>query len=72
MDTNSFLLRHIGPRDEDINEMIDKIGVNSINELIDQTIPPEIRPKKDPIKIENISPPKTPSIVFEGEIGERE
>ncbi|NLP56798.1 aminomethyl-transferring glycine dehydrogenase [Lutibacter sp. B1] len=47
MDTNSFVLRHIGPRENDINEMIETIGVSSIDELIDKTIPSNIRLKKD-------------------------
>ena len=47
MDTNSFLLRHIGPKKEDIQEMLDTIGLNSINELIEQTIPSKIRLKEE-------------------------
>ena len=47
MDTNSFLLRHIGPKKEDVQEMLDTIGLNSINELIDQTIPSKIRLKEE-------------------------
>ena len=43
MNTNSFLLRHIGPRKEDIIEMLSTIGLNSIDELVDQTIPSLIR-----------------------------
>ena len=47
MDTNSFLLRHIGPRKEDVNEMLAAIGLNSIDELIKQTIPSDIRLKEE-------------------------
>lgn len=47
MDTNSFLLRHIGPREEDVNNMLSEIGLNSIDELIDQTIPAGIRLKEE-------------------------
>ena len=47
MDTNSFLLRHIGPKKEDIQGMLDTIGLNSINELIEQTIPSSIRLKEE-------------------------
>ena len=47
MDTNSFLLRHIGPNKEDIQGMLDTIGLNSINELIEQTIPSSIRIKEE-------------------------
>ena len=47
MDTNSFLLRHIGPNKEDIQGMLDTIGLNSIDELIEQTIPSTIRLKEE-------------------------
>ena len=47
MNTNSFLLRHIGPREEDVNSMLSTIGVDSIDELIDQTIPEAIRLEED-------------------------
>jgi len=47
MNTNSFLLRHIGPREEDVNSMLSTIGVDSVDELIDQTIPAAIRLEED-------------------------
>ena len=47
MNTNSFLLRHIGPRDQDVKNMLATIGVDSVNELIDQTIPSSIRLDED-------------------------
>ena len=47
MDTNSFLLRHIGPRKEDIKDMLATIGLNSIDELVEQTIPSSIRLKEE-------------------------
>ncbi|MDR0796012.1 MAG: glycine dehydrogenase (aminomethyl-transferring), partial [Tannerella sp.] len=43
MDTNNFANRHIGVTSEDITLMLKTIGVTSINELIEQTIPPDIR-----------------------------
>ncbi len=46
MRTDSFVLRHVGPRQSEVNSMLQKIGVNSINELIDQTIPSHIRLRK--------------------------
>lgn len=45
MSTN-FAARHIGPRNNDLNQMLEKIGVNSLDELIDQAIPSSIRLKK--------------------------
>nr|MCS5663382.1 aminomethyl-transferring glycine dehydrogenase [Flavobacteriales bacterium] len=47
MNTNSFLLRHIGPRKEDVSNMLATMGLNSIDELIEQTIPSAIRLKED-------------------------
>lgn len=46
MRTDSFVLRHVGPRQSEIELMLEKIGVNSVDELIDQTIPNDIRLKK--------------------------
>lgn len=43
MNTDSFSLRHIGPRPSDVQEMLDTIGVSSISQLIDETIPTNIR-----------------------------
>ncbi len=47
MRTDSFVLRHVGPREAEINEMLNAVGVNSVDELIDQTIPKHIRLKED-------------------------
>lgn len=41
-----FLSRHIGPSEKEIKDMLSAIGVEHIDELIDQTIPSEIRLKK--------------------------
>ncbi|MBC8487303.1 MAG: aminomethyl-transferring glycine dehydrogenase [Bacteroidetes bacterium] len=46
MITNNFIERHNGPRINEINSMLEKIGVSSLNELINQTIPKAIRMKK--------------------------
>lgn len=40
---DSFTHRHIGPRAHEIDGMLNKIGVKSLDELIDKTIPPSIR-----------------------------
>ncbi len=47
MKTDSFVLRHIGPRKHEVDEMIKTIGVQSIEELIDKTIPSDIRLKNN-------------------------
>ena len=47
MNTKKFSLRHIGPRPAEQQQMLNFIGVNSIDELIKQTIPDNIRLKKE-------------------------
>lgn len=43
--TDKFVNRHNGPRKNDVKNMLEKIGTNSVDELIDQTIPSAIRLK---------------------------
>ncbi len=43
MRTDSFALRHIGPRGNNLQEMLKTIGVNSLDQLIYETIPDDIR-----------------------------
>src|SRR5438105_6342024 len=38
-----FVDRHIGPREEDVKEMLAAIGLTSLDELIDRTVPRDIR-----------------------------
>lgn len=45
MNTNSFALRHIGPNENDQNEMLKTIGVDSLDQLIVETVPGDIRLK---------------------------
>jgi len=45
MQTDSFVLRHIGPRQDQVKEMLKTIGVHSLDELINNTIPSDIRLK---------------------------
>ena len=45
MRTDVFALRHIGPREEQKKQMLEAIGLRSIEELIDQTVPKNIRLK---------------------------
>ncbi|MDC8005624.1 aminomethyl-transferring glycine dehydrogenase [Aureisphaera galaxeae] len=47
MNTSSFALRHIGPRPSDLPQMLQTIGVESMEQLIFETIPDDIRLKKD-------------------------
>lgn len=47
MQTDSFIERHVGPRQNDVNEMLKTIGVSSLEQLINETIPDDIRLDKD-------------------------
>lgn len=47
MRTDAFALRHIGPRESDLNHMFKTIGVENIDQLIYETIPDDIRLKED-------------------------
>jgi glycine dehydrogenase len=40
---DDFQRRHIGPREDDLPEMLKTIGVNSMDDLIDETVPKTIR-----------------------------
>lgn len=43
MDTNNFSTRHIGITAEDMPAMLEAVGVETLDQLIDQTIPSDIR-----------------------------
>lgn len=47
---DKFGWRHIGPRANEIDEMLKTIGVSSMDELIDKTVPQNIR-LKEPLKM---------------------
>lgn len=46
MNTDSFALRHIGPRESDLPEMLETVGVSSLDQLIYETVPDDILLKK--------------------------
>ena len=52
MNTESFQIRHIGPRDEDIKKMLKTIKAKSLDQLIDETLPNDIK-LKGPIELDN-------------------
>ncbi len=43
MKANTFLKRHIGPNKQDVKKMLETMGLNSIEQLIDETVPKSIR-----------------------------
>lgn len=42
----SFIPRHIGPSRAEVQQMLDVLGLNSLDELIDKTVPQSIRQKR--------------------------
>jgi glycine dehydrogenase len=52
MKTDSFALRHIGPRETDLALMLETIGVASLDQLVDETIPDDIR-LKAPLELDD-------------------
>ena len=42
-DHGSFIRRHIGPDDDDIRLMLDTLGIDSLEALIESTLPPSIQ-----------------------------
>ena len=46
MPHNSFVTRHIGPRKSELTEMLETVGVLTMEELIEQTVPSDIRLKE--------------------------
>jgi glycine dehydrogenase len=44
--TDSFVHRHIGPNAEDIQQMLDFWGISTLDDLIDKTVPSQIRTQK--------------------------
>ncbi|MCG2429566.1 aminomethyl-transferring glycine dehydrogenase [Aequorivita xiaoshiensis] len=51
MNTDSFALRHIGPRESDLPEMLETVGVSSMDQLIYETVPDDIL-LKNPLNLE--------------------
>ena len=51
MRTDAFALRHIGPRENDLQHMLHTIGAESIEQLIYETLPDDIR-LKAPLNLE--------------------
>ncbi|WP_445719789.1 aminomethyl-transferring glycine dehydrogenase [Flavobacterium sp.] len=47
MRTDAFALRHLGPRESDLNHMFKTVGVETLDQLIFETIPDDIRLKNE-------------------------
>ncbi|MEO7963751.1 MAG: aminomethyl-transferring glycine dehydrogenase [Gemmatimonadaceae bacterium] len=46
-DTDSFVRRHIGPSQSDVDAMLDALGYASIDDFIDAVVPSQIRLRRD-------------------------
>ncbi len=53
--TETFVQRHIGPDEKDVREMLGQLGLGSLDELTDKTVPAAIR-LRDPLKL---GPPRS-------------
>ena len=49
LEHENFAKRHIGPRDYEVKEMLETIGINSIEELINETVPDNILLTQKPV-----------------------
>ena len=47
---HGFIRRHIGPADEDVDTMLETLGMGSIDQLLDKVVPESIRRRK-PLEI---------------------
>ena len=50
--TDTFVRRHIGPSDDEVREMLATLGLSSLDELTDATVPEAIR-LRQPLKLAN-------------------
>lgn len=46
MNTDSFALRHIGPRESDLPQMLETVGASSLDQLMYETVPDDILIKR--------------------------
>ena len=51
----SFVYRHVGPRAEQLDELLQTVGATSVEQLIQETIPADIRLKKPLVLPEPLS-----------------
>src|SRR5262249_4198365 len=62
--SDDFARRHLGADSHDIAVMLGQIGVGSLEELIDQTIPAEIR-NPEPLRLSGLAEPLGESAALE-------
>ncbi|PKI83105.1 Gcv2p [Malassezia vespertilionis] len=57
---DTFLHRHIGPRAEQVDHMLKKLGYNTLDEFVAETVPSEVRLEQTD-KLVNLIPPMSES-----------
>jgi glycine dehydrogenase len=57
---DTFPRRHLGPKPSDIERMVEVLGADSLDALIDETVPPQIR-LQEPLRLD---PPRSESEVL--------
>src|SRR5262245_41765057 len=62
--SDDFARRHLGPSASDVAAMLAEIGASSLDELIDQTIPPGIR-SPEPLRLSGLPAPLGESAALE-------
>ena len=62
--SDDFARRHLGPDEHDVAAMLAEIGIGSLDELIDQTLPAEIR-SREPLRLTGLPAPLGESAAIE-------
>ena len=57
-DRRAFQTRHIGPTPTDVTEMLAAVGVADMDELIDRTVPHDVR-QREPMRLPKLGPRQT-------------
>ncbi len=60
-DSDDFVRRHVGPREEDCKAMLEVLGLGSLDELVDRTVPRSIRMERE-LRLE---PPRSEASALE-------
>jgi glycine dehydrogenase len=60
-DSDDFVRRHVGPREEDCKAMLEVLGLRSLDELVDRTVPRSIRMERE-LRLE---PPRSEAAALE-------
>ncbi len=62
--SDDFARRHLGPSEADVAEMLTRVGARSLDELVAQTVPDDIR-LREPLRLSGLPAPLGESAVLE-------